>query len=69
MAPQSQHQIIPMNTATVIPHPDQPGATAFDLDTDLSRAGIQTVFQHFLDHGSGPFNDLTGSDLVGELRW
>ena len=38
----------------------------FDGHRDLGGAGVDGVFDQFLDYGGWPFYDLTGGDLRGD---
>ena len=50
-----------------IPHPYAPQPSLFDIHLDGVGAGIEAVFQQFLDDGGRPFDDFTGGDLVDQL--
>ena len=61
-----QGQIIPVNTETVVTHPDQSAATGFNLHPDVRGPGIHTVLQQLLDYRCRSFNYLAGRDLTGQ---
>ena len=67
MAGQRQRQLSLGNTAAVIANRDLPYAAAVNIDRYFSRAGIDTVFEKFLDHRSGTVNDLARSDLIDQM--
>ena len=54
------------NSEAVVDDPDQASAAVFDLDRDVGRAGIDGVFDQFLDDGSGPFDDFAGGDAIDQ---
>jgi hypothetical protein len=64
---QRQRQFLAADTAAVIAHPDALLAALLDIHLDAAGAGIEAVFQQFLDHRGRPLDDLTGSDLVDQL--
>ena len=68
MTTQGQRQIRLIDAATVIAQADQLDATLLGIQLDAIRSRVQAVFQQLLDHGSGPFNNLAGRNLVSQLR-
>ena len=42
-------------------------AALFDGDRDLGGAGVDGVFDEFLDDVGGTFEDLAGGDLSGDV--
>ncbi len=63
---ESQRQVVGVDTGAVIAHPDTLGTAVVHVDIDTVGAGIETVFQQFLDHRGGTLHHLAGGDLVGE---
>ncbi len=51
----------------VVGHADEALASAFDLDPDLSRLGVERVLDQLLHHRSRPLDHLPGRDLVDEV--
>ena len=41
-------------------------AAFLQIDVDAPRTGVQRVLHQLLDHGSRPFDDFAGGDLVDE---
>ena len=39
---------------------------ASSLDRDVARAGVEAVFEQFLERRGGPFDDFAGGDLVDQ---
>ena len=60
-------ELIGGDSAAVVAHPNEAGATALHVDLDAPRAGIQTVLDELLDDGGGPLDHLAGGDLIDEL--
>ncbi len=71
MARQGQRHFLGRNAAAVVADGDALDAALVELDRDLGSAGIECVFQQFLDHGSRALDDFTGGDLGNELvgKW
>ena len=61
---QGQRQVIGGNTAAVIAHAQQLDAALLDIDVDSLGAGVEAVFQQFLDHRCRALDHLTSGDLV-----
>ena len=51
----------------VVAHAHQADAAALDVDLDALRAGVEAVFDQFLDDRGRPLDHLAGGDLVDEL--
>ena len=68
MAGQCERQVIRGDATAVITHLEQLHATLFNIHLDAFCAGIQAVFQQFLDYRGRAFNYLTGSNLVRQPR-
>ena len=66
VACQRQRQIVLVDAAAVVRDADQPDATFLDLYVDFCRAGIQAVFDQFLEHRGGPLNNLAGGYLTDQ---
>src|SRR5207253_7030304 len=64
---EGHREFIGGDTAAVVAHPNEAGATALHVDLDAPRAGIQTVLDELLDDGGGPLDHLAGGDLIDEL--
>ena len=66
VAGQGQRQVILVDAAAVVAHPDQLGAALLHVHGDLAGAGVERVFQQLLKHRGGALHHLAGGDLVGE---
>ncbi len=44
----------------------EPDAAVLDVDRHVARAGVERVFDEFLDDGGRALDDLAGGDLVDE---
>lgn len=67
VAVQRQRQVVGGDAGAVVRHPDQLDAALGQVHADPRRAGVQAVFQHFLQRGGGAFHHLAGGDLVDEV--
>ncbi len=67
MAFQGQREFVLGDAGAVVGDPDAPHAALFELHVDGRRAGVHGVFEHFLEHRGGPFDDLAGGDLIDEV--
>ncbi|MNL16811.1 hypothetical protein D3C87_1378670 [compost metagenome] len=61
---QRQRQVIGRDAAAIVTHPQQLDPALLDINIDALGAGVEAVFQQFLDHRGRTFNHLTGGDLV-----
>ena len=68
MAGEDQWQVVRLDAVTVVHDPDQFGPTLFEIDVDARCAGVDGVFQQFLDDAGGPLDDLAGGDLGDDRR-
>ncbi len=66
VAGKGQGQIVGLDAAAVVHHLDQVDAALGHLDINALAAGINGVFEQFLDNAGGPLNDLAGGDLVDQ---
>ncbi|MNZ93855.1 hypothetical protein D3C78_1129460 [compost metagenome] len=68
VARQGQRQVVGRNAAAIVTYAQELDATLLHFDVDAPGAGIQAVFQEFLDHRGGSFDHLARGDLVGQPR-
>ncbi len=61
-----QRQLRFADTAAVVADLQQLGAAARELHADVMRAGVEAVFEQFLQGGGGPLDDFAGGDLVDQ---
>jgi hypothetical protein len=52
----------------VIRHLDQLEPAGVEADADLSRAGVERIFNEFLKRARRPLDHLAGGDAIDELR-
>ena len=64
---ETEQHVVAVHARAVVGHAQQPAAAALHLDIDAGGAGVQAVFDQFLDHRGGTLHHLAGGDLVGEL--
>ncbi len=67
MARQGQRQLLGRDAAAVVGDGDAFDAAFLQPHGDLGGAGVEGVFQQFLDHGGGPLHHLAGGDLGNQL--
>ncbi len=67
VALEGEQRVVAYHAAAVVHDADELAAAAFDLDADAGGAGIERVFEQFLDHGRGTVHHFAGGDLVGDL--
>jgi len=66
MTRQRQRQVVGADAAAVVGDADQAHATFFELHVDARGAGIEAVFQQFLEHRGGAFDHLAGRYLADQ---
>jgi hypothetical protein len=66
VARERQRQLVARDTGTVILDLDPAGAAGLEHHGDRARAGVDAVFQQFLEHRRGPLDDLAGRYLAHE---
>ncbi|CAB3928665.1 hypothetical protein LMG26858_06298 [Achromobacter anxifer] len=66
VARQRQRQFLGRNAAAVIGHGDTAYAAAFEAHLDGASAGVDGVFEDFLEHGRRPLDYLAGGDLADQ---
>ena len=64
---QRQRQILGMDAAAIVAHPNQLDAAAGQLHFNAVGTGIQTVFHDFLQRAGRPLHHLAGGDLVDQV--
>ena len=67
MALEGQQGIVAQHAAAVVDDADQAPAAGFHFDAHVGGAGVERIFQQFLDDGGGPLHHFAGRDLVGDL--
>src|SRR6185437_15008318 len=67
VAADRDRELLGGNAATVVAHAHEAYAPALDVHLDAVGAGVQAVFDQFLDHRSGALDHLTGGDLVYQV--
>src|SRR5262245_35984902 len=68
MAREHEGEVGRFDTVAVVDDANDLRAALFEIDVDARRAGVDRVFDQFLDHARRPFNDFAGRDL-GDNRW
>ena len=67
VARERQRQIVGVDARAVVLHADQFDAAAGQLDADVVGAGVQAVFDDFLQCVGGALHHFAGGDLVDEM--
>ena len=68
VAGEGERQIVGVDAAAVVHDANQFGAALFEVDVDARRAGVQAIFEQFLDDAGRPLDDLAGGDLGDDGR-
>src|SRR5690349_9305073 len=64
MSLEGEESVVVHHATTVVDDLDEFLPASFDVDANASGASVQRVFEQFLDHRGGSFDDLTCGDLV-----
>ena len=67
VATQCQREVVAGDAGAVVADAHQLDAALFELDLDTVGAGVDAVFQQFLDHGGRTLHHFAGSDLIRQL--
>ena len=67
MPRERERQLLRLDAAAVIAHPDQARATALDVDLDAAGTGIEAVLDELLDDRRRTLDHLARGDLIDEL--
>ncbi len=67
VALEGQQGVVAQHAAAIVDDADQAPAAGFDFDAEIGGAGVERVFEQFLDDRSGPLHHFAGGDLVGDL--
>ncbi|BCI69477.1 hypothetical protein SPKIRA_03070 [Sphingomonas paucimobilis] len=65
---QRQRHIVGRHAASVIGHLDPTDPTLDKDDGDPGGAGVDRIFDQFLQRTGGPFDHFTGCDTIDEMR-
>ena len=66
MAGQGQRQFVLRNAAAVVGDADQLDAAFFQMHLDGLAAGIEAVFEQFLENGGGSFDHFASGNLADQ---
>ena len=66
VARERERQLLARDAAAVVGDLDELRAAARELDGDLARAGVEAVFEQFLEGGGGALDDFAGGDLADQ---
>ena len=65
---QTEQRVVAVHAAAVVPHADQLAPAGGDGDVNPFRAGVDRVFDQFLDDGGGTLDDLPRRDFVRDVE-
>ena len=68
MASDGKRHVIRMNSHAVVTNLNQPKPALFDIDSNMSSVGIDSIFNQFFDHRSRARHYLASGDLV-DKQW
>jgi hypothetical protein len=60
---QGEREFVARDAAAVVTHPDALDAALLQIDLDIGGAGVEAVFENFLQGRGGAFDHLAGGDL------
>ncbi len=66
VARKRERQLLALDAAAVVGDDDAPDAARLEPDFDATGAGVERVFDQFLDHRGRPLDHLAGSDLADQ---
>ena len=66
MAGQCQGQLVAGNAATIVGDANELDAAFFQMHLNGLAAGIEAVFQQFLEHRGGAFDHFAGGNLADQ---
>src|SRR5581483_4194210 len=66
MALEGEQRIVAQHAAAVVGQTNQPAAAGLDVETKFGRAGVERIFEQFLDDARRTFDDLARRDFVGD---
>ena len=66
VALEGQQRVVAQHAAAVVGDANQMPAAALHLDAKIGGAGVERIFEQFLDDGGGALHHLSGRDLVGD---
>ena len=64
MAQKGNCHLVAVDAASIVSHPDKGGAAVPDFHRDRRSPRVDGIFHKLLDHGGGPFDDLSRRDLI-----
>jgi len=67
VALEAEEGVVAAHAGTVVGDGDEAAAAGGDLDVDLGGAGVEGVFEEFLEDGGGALDDFAGRNLVGDM--
>jgi hypothetical protein len=67
VARQRDRQLIRAHAGAVVAYANKANAAVLNIDVDALRAGIETIFNKFLDDRSGTLDHFAGGNLIDEF--
>ena len=63
---QAKQRVVAVHAVPIVGHAHHGDAAALDDDFDGRRAGVEAIFDEFLDHARRPLDHLARRDLAGD---
>ena len=63
-AREGERQVVPLDAAAVVDHPQPPHSAIDKVHGDRAGAGVEAVLEQLLQRRGGPVDDLARRDLV-----
>ena len=67
VALEGEQGVVAQHAAAIVDDADEAAAAGFHFDAKVGGAGIEGVFEQFLDDGSGALDYFAGGDFVRDL--
>jgi hypothetical protein len=61
-----QRQVVALDAAAVVGHPDQPAAALLQCHVDARGAGVEAVLDQLLHHAGRPLNHFARGEFVDQ---
>ena len=68
MARECAGQLVAPDATTIVTDPDHSGSAGFDFNCYRPGAGVEAVFDKFLNYRSRPLDNLSSGNLVDQMR-
>ncbi len=67
VALEGQQRVVAHHAHAVVGEADQAAAAGFDIQAEFGRAGVERVFEQFLDDAGRALDHFSGGDFIGDV--